>query len=344
MALPDSALSIAADGIAEAVSSYFNALGLTVVVSVDTPMAASDRAKGAGAKDAVNLFFYRIAPTAFQADHTSGDPFFLRLFCLVTAFAAKVAGETNGDLKLLGEVIRLFHAEPVLDALPAAPVAGDTVYQLQAVMLAPNMEELNHIWTTQGSETPYRLSVAYEFALVPVEPTVRRLPGPPVTSARLQVDAGLDAARDVASTPHTPFSAEARGLPLKPSPPHPPLAADWIPELLIVSGGGLTNIVHVAPATPSLALAVAGRPGSKARLTLSWFDAAGAPVGAPSVVVRTAAARLDRPDAIAAQATALPATAVRLTIVAEAARPDGSAIPGALRSAAVEAIFDGAGP
>ena len=40
------------------------------------------------------------------------------------------------------------------------------------------MEELNHIWTTQGGELAYRLSAAYEFALIPIEPLEQRyLPG-----------------------------------------------------------------------------------------------------------------------------------------------------------------------
>ena len=133
-----------------------------------------------------------VAPSAHQAGHGVGDPLMLRLFCLVTAFSAKTlaAGDDLRDIKLLGETIRFLHDDPVLPRaaafLPPTPTPDDTLYRLQTILLAPNMEEINHIWTTQGGDLPYRLSAAYEFALVPVEPRVHRVPGPPVTKPRMR--------------------------------------------------------------------------------------------------------------------------------------------------------------
>ena len=217
MALMPSSLSLAADAIADFVHGWFQAQGEDVLASVDTPVAAAERAKGANAAHAVNFFFYRVAPSAFHQGLTAGDPLFLRLFCLVTPFPSKAqnaSAEADADLRLLGEVIRLFHGQPVLPPKPDAPGANDTVYRVQANLLAPNMEEINHIWTTQGTELPYRLSAAYEFALVPLEPLTHRQPGPPVTSALLQVDPSLaNAGSPPASAPRPRPSRLARHPP-----------------------------------------------------------------------------------------------------------------------------------
>jgi hypothetical protein len=332
MALLPSSLSIAADAIADLVHGWFQAQGLDVLASVDTPVAAAERAKGANASHAVNFFFYRVAPSAFHQGLTAGDPLFLRLFCLVTPFPSKAQNanaEADADLRLLGEVIRLFHGQPVLPPKPDAPGANDTVYRVQANLLAPNMEEINHIWTTQGTELPYRLSAAYEFALVPLEPLTHRQPGPPVTSALLQVDPSL------ANAATAGFSAEAQAIPLGPVP-----AADWLPVVLLVDGDRLTSRRQVAPATATLPLALAGRAGAKARLTLTWLDAAATIVGGAATSVQPVkAARLDTPAARLDLPLARPPTAALLRIEAAPAADDGSALPGAPGVTALEVAF-----
>lgn len=344
--LPASALSIAVEGITDAVMAHFTGIGLNVIATADTPLAAADRAKAAAAKDCVNFFPYRVAPSAHQAGHGVGDPLLLRLFCLVTAFSAKTlaTGDDLRDLKLLGETMRFLHDDPVLPgvALPPSPTPDDTRYRLQTILLAPNMEEINHIWTTQGGELPYRLSAAYEFALVPVEPRVHRLPGPPVTSARAQVDVVPDAKADLPTIPRAAFTGEARTHALDPPPGEPPLAVGWIPELSIQAAGRLVNTITLPPATTNftLPLALAGEPGGKARLRVVWRRGDGTTVGAGSTIQRTVAtgylgahaARFD-------QALSKPAGAEKLQIQATAAMPDGSAIPGALGSSLIEVVF-----
>ena len=75
---------------------------------------------------------------------------------------ATSAGEN--DLRLIGEVMRVLHEQPVvsLDGGTASKVAS-----LEIVPHPLNLDNLNHIWSTQG-DTAYRLSVAYEMALAPI--------------------------------------------------------------------------------------------------------------------------------------------------------------------------------
>jgi len=116
----------------------------------------------------LNLFFYNVAYDGYPADGLSENPFYVRLYCLITAVGAKAdalspsAGEN--DLRLIGEVMRVLHQQPVISV-----DTGDSVEvaQLQIVPHSLDLDNLNHIWSTQG-DTAYRLSVAYEMSLAPV--------------------------------------------------------------------------------------------------------------------------------------------------------------------------------
>jgi hypothetical protein len=348
MALKASALSIVADNLAALLAQHFTDQGEDVLVSVDTPAAAAKRADAGATKHSVNLFFYSVAPSGFRAWSGVGDPLFLRLFCMVTPFPTKSDAahpEADADLRLLGTVIRFLNCTPTLPsggAWPSPAAAGDTAYRVDAILLAPNMEEINHIWTTQGTELPYRLSAAYEFAIVPVDPLVAATIGPPVREAMIQVDPNVTAATDVASVPHTPYSTESRIMPLVPPAGQPPLAASWAPLALFVDGDRLTNTLHVPAAGATAPMALAGLPGGKARLTLTWFDNTGTAVGAPSVVVRdVGTGRLDVPAARFNLALAPPATGVHLRVDPTPAASDGSALPGALSGTALDLFRDG---
>jgi hypothetical protein len=191
---PPSALSIAANGVADAIDAHFRRNGAVVHVFADTPAASAKRA----AADAhiINLFFYRISPSGFHAAQTANDPLMLRLHCLVTPFCRDGPAENDGDvlpageaeLRLLGEVVRLFHEHPIVGPLAASGAASAARYALQAVLRAPDMEEINHVWTTQGNDLPYRASAAYEFALAAVDPAVFVEPAPPVRGFRGEID------------------------------------------------------------------------------------------------------------------------------------------------------------
>ena len=160
-------------------------------VSVGTPAEAEPGASDTDPR--VNLFFYGFAPSGFEADAGAGDPFRVRIRCIVTAYGPAMpdptattgatisAGEV--DLRLIGGVIQHFHANPVrevafLRSNPATAQTEEIRSALQIVFTPLQAEEINQIWSTQG-EAAYRPSVAYELALVPITPwTLTPVPAP----------------------------------------------------------------------------------------------------------------------------------------------------------------------
>lgn len=125
----------------------------------------------------LNLFFYDVNYDGYPADGSSDNPFYVRLYCLITAVGFKSSepeepGSTNdrdvskgeNELRLIGEVMRVLHEKPLLSV---GDTDGNEIAQLQVISHAMDLDKLNHIWSTQ-TDTSYRLSVAYEMALAPV--------------------------------------------------------------------------------------------------------------------------------------------------------------------------------
>ena len=114
----------------------------------------------------LNLFFYNVQYDGYPSDGLSGDPFYVRLYCLITAVGAKKGNPSPGenDLRLVGEVMRVLHEQPVISV---GSGNNGEITQLQIVPHPLNLDNLNHVWSTQG-DTAYRLSVAYEMALAPI--------------------------------------------------------------------------------------------------------------------------------------------------------------------------------
>lgn len=144
----------------------------------------------------LNLFFYDVAYDGYPADGSSNNPFYVRLHCLITAISHQTSepespGSVNerdvskgeNELRLIGEVMRVLHQQPLLSI---SDPAGQPVAQLQVVPNALNLDNLNHIWSTQN-DISYRLSVAYEMALAPVPYTLAVDPAPRVGDPRLVV-------------------------------------------------------------------------------------------------------------------------------------------------------------
>lgn len=128
-------------------------------------------------ENGLNLFFYHVDYDGYPADGTADNPFYVRLYCLITAVGHETKkGEpdnTEGrdvskgenELRLIGEVMAVLHEHPIF---PLSDSDDREVASLQIVPHSMNLDTLNHIWGTQGSETPYRLSVAYEMSLAPL--------------------------------------------------------------------------------------------------------------------------------------------------------------------------------
>lgn len=300
MVVAVSSLSIVIQGIADFLDTQ---LGPEVSVSVDSPQVAAETAKGSVNTHILNFFVYRIAPSGFHPDLSPEDPLFLRLYALLTPFkGTRDSQADDAEHRILGNAIRVLSSNPVLPTiLPGAGVGADDfrndpatlAYRIQAVMQAPSMEELNHIWTTQGGELAYRLSAAYEFSVAPVEP-MNRKPAPPETRAAL-----LDV------TPAPPlkaadgfieFSDEAIAIPLGDSPP----GVSWLPVVLAVEGDALTTRATVTAGDADIDIAIAGLVGEQVAIDVNWTRAApGAPVSQPTQIFPVNAPLVTNPASIA---------------------------------------------
>ncbi|MGD8834323.1 MAG: Pvc16 family protein [Desulfobacteraceae bacterium] len=120
----------------------------------------------------INLFFFRVEHGGYPADAKSTDPFYIRIYCLVTAFGNNETGDDGtitisageNDLRLMGGVMAHLHANPVL---VIEDLEANTVAHLQVILSPMDINDINNIWSTQV-DTPYRLSVIYELALAPI--------------------------------------------------------------------------------------------------------------------------------------------------------------------------------
>jgi Pvc16 N-terminal domain len=320
MVLPVSSLSVALQGFADFLDSQF---GQEVVVSLDSPQKAAELAKGESAA-VLNIFVYRLSPSGFHAEAGSQDPLFIRAHLLLTCFPPGTGNpDPDTDLRVLGQAMAVLHSLPTIPVvLPgAAPNASPPedfrrrnpiIYQLQAIMQAPTMEEMNHIWTTQGGELAYRLSCAYELALIPVEPLTRA----PVTGRVLSgtLDIG----------PSSVPMLDGSGI----SVPGPDVLTAPLFVQLFTSATGLTDTRKVAPNAADVEVALAGRTGGRAALTVTWIRADGSVATQPPQVFAIAAGLVSTPAARIRVALTAAASGDRATISALPAAPDGSPLPG----------------
>lgn len=269
MAAP-SAISVAARALRTHLSG---AIGVPEgQILIGHPQQSVKDVEGEVNKQFLNLFFYRVDHGAVPVDGSAEDPLLLRLYCLITALGTKEtlgsssvsAGEN--DLRLIGGVMKRLHERPVL---PLLDESAQELARLQVVMHPMSLDDLNHVWSTQG-DTPYRLSVGYELALVPLPLAEFGDRSPRVGSVGLGVQTGLD----VASLP-----AAGLGTP-RLTPQVPAIfvdgnAPDWTPHLAFFAGGTLQYSLTLRSDALPLALMVIalGAPGAQVRLEWEIFDA-----------------------------------------------------------------------
>ncbi|MDY6943673.1 MAG: DUF4255 domain-containing protein [Pseudomonadota bacterium] len=240
MALPHSSVSRVTRAIVDFVSDSLDAANHSIRVTLGNPAQAAPAETDT--EHRINLFFYRFESGGFDADVLPGDPWRLRLHCLITAFGVQddQVGPGENDLRLIGEVMRVFHETPVL---PLQDVEGASV-RVQAIFQPLTADEINHLWSTQGDVT-YRVSAAYEFALAPVMPRERALGSPLVGQLGHSVH-GVLSARDET------FQGQAVA---------PPVAAhrvdatrdDWAPRICWVRDGQCSQSLAFPVGSPELA-------------------------------------------------------------------------------------------
>lgn len=275
MPLPESSLSITCTAIFNFVRTGVNAAANNISVTLGAPaeIATDD------SQHRINLFFYRFEPSGFHSSVHPNDPWRIRLFCLISAFGIDEgtvpAGEN--DLRMLGEVLRLFRETPVLSAVT---VATEEV-RLQAVFSPATEEQINQIWSTQGDAT-YRPSVVYEMALAPIMPSTLRVEPALVGAIGKQVRAS-----------QTGRFASFQGI--VQSPPVRLMEVDisnpqWAPALCWVYQGDCAHSLSFDVDSPEFAsftprIWLAGDSGSPVNLVWEIWDSggwrsAGAPVAA----------------------------------------------------------------
>lgn len=317
MPVPVSSLSVAVQGIADFLDSQF---GEDVTITVAHPQRASEIAKGASAH-CLNVFAYRVSPSGFYADAGSDETHFLRIQALLTPFPADLDdADDDADIRILGHAIRVLQCHPVLP-ITAAPLPGAAItepagrkrYRLESVMLAPAMEEVNHIWTTQGSDIAYRLSAVYEFSLVPIEPLEPRTIADPPETMILGTNANMDGALVEFIVPNE----NSRAFPVRRKPPTP---TNWLPVQLLVADGALTNKADIAPTATEVTCAVAGPVGESVAFEITWSTPGGSEPQDPPQVFPIAAAMIDAEDARHLVTLAVPAGATEGEIRVRPAR------------------------
>jgi len=179
-------------------------------------------------KHYLNLFFYRVVYAGYPSDAGQDDPVYVRLHCLITALGANETVNNNvvtageNDLRLIGSVMQILHATPVLSIRDAD---GAEVGLLQIVPVNLSLDDINHIWSTQG-DTPYRLSVGYEIAVLPV-PMAERVERAQRTGA-IRADVGVTEGSSKGHVTPSKGSAEVPFIKVDTA------GEDWAPHICFV--------------------------------------------------------------------------------------------------------------
>ncbi len=321
MALPETSLSRACRSVADFIQSSFAAANHPIQVRLGTPAAAQPATTDT--EHRLNLFFHRFEPSGIGSFELPDETWWIRVHCVITAFAVDEdrvsAGES--DLRLIGEVLRLFHENPVLGPLD---VGGEQM-QAQLVLQPLGLDQIFQLWQTQG-DVPYRPSLAYEIALVPIVPKQPAIGGPLVGAIGAEIRARLTT-EPAGVTPRPP-QLERRPIDTR--------AVDWAPQIAFVSAAGLFQTLSLRLGSPELAalqLAVCIAGEVEAAVTLQW-EAWDATTGwEPAGTAQPATVGFARlPDDSAATGTPvqLPSTTTAGQAVLYATRlvtrPDGAAI------------------
>lgn len=236
--------------------------GSTVHVLLGTPAEASPGESDTDHR--CNLFFFRFEPSGFSPDTQPGMTRFLRMHCLVTPFAASEGSISAGenDLRLIGEVLRVFNEKPVFEL-----TAAGEPFHIQALLQNLGLDQLNQLWSTQG-DTIYRPSVLFEISLAPVVPNEPMIESPLAGSLGLSVHARMDA--DSSGT-----TAEAP--PVQMATPDTSNEA-WAPSVCLVRASDCLQSIGLAVGSGELAtfspqIWVAGEVGASVKLRWEVWDA-----------------------------------------------------------------------
>ncbi len=211
-----------------------------------------DRARDASATaNQLNLFLYMISPSAAwrnqdmpgrtRPGEVASPPLALNLFYLISAYGRDNDAQQPFSQLLLGQAMSALYDHPLLghdeiaSALPGNDL-GDQPERVRITLQPLSIEEISKLWA--GFQMQYRLSVAYEAAVVLIDPSTPVRAGPPVL-ARGPGGTGFPAGAD-------PFNAFPQIIGLAPNRPL------RIGDTVSAHGGGLAGAVtaRFTPITP----------------------------------------------------------------------------------------------
>jgi hypothetical protein len=278
MALIASSLSQVCKSISNFVSTGLNEGDVTVRVTLGNPGEAPAETD----HHRLNLFFFRFEPFQFDADMLPGENWHLRMHCLATPFAlledSTSAGEN--DLRLVGEVLRLFHEQPVFNL-----TVEDQQFHVQVIPQNLGLDQINQLWSTQGDVT-YRPSLLYEVSLAPVIPREKSKGAPLTGSLALETRADMTAVTATATARAPRVAARSVNTSKE----------DWAPAIVFVVDGECVQSLSLAVGSPELAaftpqVWIAGVPGQAVQLRWEIWDSASGwqtDSGSPIAVVSSA--------------------------------------------------------
>ncbi|TDH62141.1 DUF4255 domain-containing protein [Dankookia rubra] len=177
-----------------ALAAQAESLPVTDLDNVAVTMQPLDRARDPAATgNQVNLFLYLVAPNAAwrnqdmpghsRPGEIAAAPLALNLYYLLSAYGMENDASGPFSHMLLGHAMSALHDHPLLGAeeIAAALPASDLGHQIERVRitLQPlSIEEISKIWA--GFQMQYRLSVAYEAAVVLIDSRRPLRAAPPV--------------------------------------------------------------------------------------------------------------------------------------------------------------------
>jgi hypothetical protein len=158
--------------------------GDTLKVSLNTP----DEMEEAG-EQGISLWLYRVVrddnrlnapPIRTAPDRLRPPPLPMRLHYLVTPLFERLHGLAAPEVEqtLLGKVLQLFYETPQLrDGMLLGVLAGHDL-EITVRLETLSLDELARVW--DSLDRSYRLSLAYEVAVVPIQSRRAIVSGPPV--------------------------------------------------------------------------------------------------------------------------------------------------------------------
>ena len=139
----------------------------------------SDLTLGENDTGSINIYLYQVLESAHARNRTwhtrpTGEreypPLALRLYYLLTPIGTNLLTEHH----ILGDAMRVLHEHSVIRDAELPESLRLVIDQLAIVLMPLQLEDLTRIWSAMQSA--YRLSVAYEVRVVPIQSRIASVP------------------------------------------------------------------------------------------------------------------------------------------------------------------------